>query len=583
MAFLDQINRSPRVSILPDYRKRIERRYDLVDWQASFKTREELEAGVQLDWGTEDDDYDGLRLVAQNINGSTDNPNKSPNDPPPYLLRVYEEISAEDETQVGDPAITYDQDNILEVGIDWIQFSTGTPIYGVPGTTTAPAPFASAILKEEIRTNDGTLQRIRRNYIANGRLSDVTEIRFGGAVYVRTITNIGTTAPATPTGYTLVGPGVLHPDGRRIYTYQFVSAGGGGGPGTGGEIDRNIEYFYSDNQGAVGITRTTIKFVTDDSVASNPITGPVGSELISVDYTQESGYKIWTSAYAQGTGVIKTEIETREAGKLILYTLTALNAPPATPSPTIGGTVVTISTDVANGTRIEDGNIVYTYRYAEGKGQVDLDVQGMGDGSLIYRVTELAAAIGTPAYPGSGTAYLIDLKNEARDGYYLNVATYHKPPATQDRKDTIEWQKPGLASFTGTQLTLSPPATRTLLANVNVSYDTSQDTSTPWEVEAYASFVFNYTTTADLATGLASQVVSGQRGLGGYLSGATSVSGTAGLYNGVLCDTYSAVLISSIPSSRPTGATVLRVMNEPYLTDLSGTVVWKRTVISYTF
>ena len=69
-------------------------------------------------------------------------------------------------------------------------------------------------------------------------------------------------------------------------------------------------------------------------------------------------------------------------------------------------------------------------RYAEGNGTIDLDVQGNGDGSLIYRVTTLTAGSSTPAYPGTGTAYLVNLNNEARDGYYLNVATYHKPPAT---------------------------------------------------------------------------------------------------------------------------------------------------------
>lgn len=575
--YLQDVNRGKKVEVLPDMRLRVTVRLDAVDIQATAGDAAKFATNVVIPWGDPDSDFPQCLLIHQDDFGQTENPNKSPNDPPAYIIRVYEEISATAETQVGEPAITYDQDDILEVGIDWLQFSSGTPTYGVPGTTLAPTPFSSAILKEEIRTNDGTLQRIRRNYIANGILSDVSEIRFGGKLIVRTITNIGTTPPSTPAGYTLVGPGVLHPSGRRIYTYQYANASGTGG--TGGEIDRNIEYFYSPNQGTVGITRTTIKFVTDYSVVSNPITGPVGSELISLDKEDSAGYVTWTAVYSQGTGVIKTEIETREEGKLILYTLTSLNAAPSAPSPTIGGTVVLISTDVANGTRIEDGNIVYTYRWAEGKGQVDLDVRGNGDGSLIYQVTELAAAIGTPAYPGAGTAYLVDLKNEARDGYYLNVATYHKPPAMVTLKQTTQFEKPGVAIFTGSppQLVLTPPVTLTLLADMEVSYGTSQITDDPFTVEAPASFFEAYTPTA---TGIP---VTNTVSLGRYLAGASSINGTASYYNGVLCDIWAATLVSSTPSAFPTGSTVLHTDNEIYLVDLSGTVVYRRRKVSYTF
>jgi hypothetical protein len=111
-----------------------------------------------------------------------------------------------------------------------------------------------------------------------------------------------------------------------------------------------------------------------------------------------------------------------------------------------------------------------------------------------------------------------------------------------------------------------------------VTYSTTQDTTTPWEVEAYASLVETFTPTD---TGIAQ---SRQRGLGGYLAGSSSISGTNSNYNGVLCDSWSAVLVSSIPSSRPTGATVLRVDNDPYITATDGTtVVYRITKVSYTF
>ena len=43
-------------------------------------------------------------------------------------------------------------------------------------------------------------------------------------------------------------------------------------------------------------------------------------------------------------------------------------------------------------------------------------------------------AASTPAYPGSGTGYLISLNQEPRNGYFQNTAVYRKPPATQTFK-----------------------------------------------------------------------------------------------------------------------------------------------------
>ena len=579
--FLQGINRGAKVEILPDERLRVTRRLDANDIQAAAGNSDKFLANIKLPWGTQDDEFPQCRLIHQDDFGQTENPNKSPNDPPAYIIRVYEQIDASAETPVGNADITYDQYNNKIVTQEWIQFSTGPLDNQTVGTTPAPAPNEDAILKEQIETDDGTVRRIKRVYTTGGVLATDYELNFGGNLILLTITSLNE-VPTAPSGYTLFGPGVEYVRGLPLYKYRYSAVNGGGVPGTGAVIDENIEYFYSTNQGVIGITRYTIKYISTLSVISNPITTPAGTELISVEYTDQQGYRLWTAQYAKGTGLISDEQEIHEGGKLIVYKRTAINAVPATPSATIGGTVTLVDDEVQNGTRIEDGTKIYRRVWHEANGTVDNTNTGMADGAIIYRVTTLTAGATTPAYPGSGTAYLVGLKNEARDGYYMNEATYHKPPATQTRRDTIEWQRPGLASFTGTQLTLSPPSTRTLLASVEVSYDVTQDTTVPWEVESYASFVFSYVTTADPGAGLGSQAVSGQKGLGGYLSGATGISG-AGYYNGIHCDSYSAVLVSSIPSTRPTGATVLRVMNEPYLTDLTGVVVWKRTKVSYTF
>lgn len=780
MANLDLRNRSPLAEFLPDSRLRITRTYDVLHDIPMDPAK--LIALVWLAWGTADEDFPGCRLIHQDVQAQG---KEFPDDStkPPYLVRVYEEISATLETLVGNPDVTVTQYNLKEVTIHWIQFSSNSATYQTPGTTAAPAPFTTYILRDQEDTDDGTLRTIKRTYCELGQLAQYEDLKFGGKVLIRTIKTLGTTAPATPTGFTLVSTSIEYVNGLKVYSYGYASASGTPG-GTGGQIGLDTRYEESPDTGTTGVTITKIRWVTALTVASNPTTAPAGAVLIDVDYEDDDGYRLWTVTYAKGVGIVKSDVDTREGGKLIVYSVKALNAVPSAPSPTIGGTVVLITANSRNGSDSEDGSVVYEYtfaegfgtvdtsidskyndrliiykvtslgvapgapaptiggtvvrtatdvreadgyqiftytfaeglgeisrstaygqsidegtigsttvtiknvvapgagqspatlsgfvlvaknlaeedgysewtttwakgaglvvddkiiqvagalvvyhrmalggapgtpsatiggtvtlfdtsvrnadgyqiydyRWAEGNGQNSIETRGEPDGALLYSVITSTAAATTPTYPGSGTAYLISLDQSPQQGYFRNVAIYKKPPATQTRRITIEWQKPGLASFTGTQLTLSPPATRTLLASMAVSYSTSQDTTTPWEVEAYASFVFNYITsplnaagtkaTGDETIVTPSQSVSGQKGLGGYLSGATSTSGTNGLYNGILCDSWNAVLISSIPSSRPSGVTALKVDNEPYLTATDGTVLYRVTKISYTF
>ena len=73
-----------------------------------------------------------------------------------------------------------------------------------------------------------------------------------------------------------------------------------------------------------------------------------------------------------------------------------------------------------------------------------------------------------------------------------------------------------------------------------------------------------------------------QQALGGCLAGASSISGT-GVFNGVDCSAYEAVLVSSIPSAFPGGVLVIHVDNEIYLTATDGTVVFRSKKTSYDF
>lgn len=774
---LQQNNRAVKCEVLPDMRKRVTRRYDVVDQQAATKTTELFDTQVKAAWGTTDETYPECRLIAQDFSGQVQNENKAPNDPPPHLIRVFEEIDANARTQVGRTDISYDQYGRKTAVNEFLQFSDGTTIYtDVVGSSAAPAPNAACILKNFEAPNDGTLIRWKLTYIDSGELARDFELNFGGNLIILTITSLNE-VPATPAGYTLWGPGVEFVEGLPVYKYRFSAVNGGGVPGTAaeisrsyydsqggviafdpanptsgvgavkavikyitaqtvttnpiplpsgftligldeedaqgykmwtgsygfgsgtvdtqdethnegallirtitalgsapatpggytlvsaesrnadgyviytyrfangtgivltgtetreggklilyhrtefnpggaytpatpsatiggtvtlvsrdlknedgfysytstwaegnGEIDRNVEYFYSPNQGTTGITRTSIKYLDANSVGSNPITGPGGAELISVDRVQQDGYQIWSAVYASGTGTIRTETDFRNKGMLVIYKLTALNTAPAAPAPTIGGTVVLISTEVANGTRIEDGNVIYTYTWAEGNGTISNDTRGEPDGALVQLITTLSAAASTPTTPGIGW-YLIGLDSQAESGCYINRATYKKPPVTQTFKKTTTFTKPGNAVISGSplQLVYRGPVTMTVLADVVVDYGTSQITDAPFTVSAFATLYETWTPTA---TGI---TVQRTNALGGYLAESSGTSGTNSVYNGVLCNSWSYSLGSSTPSTFTAAVHVLHTENDPYLTATDGTVVYRRTKVSYDF
>jgi len=580
VAKIDIQNRSPEVLVLPDDRLRVTRVADILNYTS--KDADKFVADLLLPWGTPDETYPNCRLVRQTTPGQNENPAKTPNDPPPQLIRVYEEIDEALETQVGEPAVTYDQYDNKIVTIEFIQFSTGTAVYETVGSSVAPAPNTDAVLKEQIDTDDGTLRTIKRIYTTGGTMSDMQNLRFGGKVIVRTITSLNS-IPATPAGYSLVAPGVTYPRGLPLYAYEFVASNGGGTPGTGGQI--SIDYYNAQGgavsfnpaapSGSDGTTRAVIRYVTAEGVTLNPIPTPAGFVLVGLEMSEDTGYILWTGTYYRGEGLVVDEVTVSEIGALVVYHRVQFGSAPTTPSATIGGTVTLFDSS----TRQADGYVIYDYKWAEGDGQSDYTVEGESDGALTYTVVTYTLAASVPAYPGTGTGYNIRLQQKPGPAYFTNIAVWKKPPEPQTRNETVQFEKPGVAEFTGSppQFLLTAPRTLTLLASVVVDYATSQISDVPFTVSAPASFYENYTPTD---TGIA---VTDTQALGRYLAQASGISGTNSVYNGVLCDEWAAQLISSVPSTFPTGATVLRTENTPYLTDINGTVVWKREKVSYTF
>ncbi len=509
--------KKPFADVLPDGRKRLTR-YFQVTTTGEVPPGLDLAPGTADAWTSAPTGWTGLLLTYKKFE---DEMAQKGADTRPILQLIYEQISATAETPVGNPTVVENQYGYLEVTYEWVQFSSNAFVPQNVGTTTAAAPWAVCVLRDESAPDDGTLRHIKRTYVEGGQLSDVSELRFGGKLTIRTIRSLNE-IPATPSGYTLVGPGVEYINGLPVYSYQFAAASNGSGGGTGGQISQG----FTNNQGgdtafnpaspnsATGEVICTTRYVTTPAITSNPVTQPTGFVLFAVDVQDEAGFRMWETKSGFG-----------------------------------GGDEITV------------------------------DVVGQSDGALMYSVSQNDDDGTTiPAYPGSGTAYNVKLTHTRDNGFFRNIAIWHKPPATQTLNKKINFTKPGSASISGSpiQLVFTSPVTMDILAEVEVSYDVAQISDTPFTVESYAVYYENYT---PVDTGV---TVANTRALGGYLGGASGTSGT-GVFNGIDCSAWEYQLGSSTPSSFSLDLKVLDVDNDLYLTDVSGTVVYRRTKVSYDF
>ena len=117
------------------------------------------------------------------------------------------------------------------------------------------------------------------------------------------------------------------------------------------------------------------------------------------------------------------------------------------------------------------------------------------------------------------------------------------------------------------------------MADAEVSYNTSQLTTSHYFVEYGVYYQLSFIREGQTAGEFIDQSFSN------YVSSGDSVSGTnPDEYNGVLMESYAASLSASSPTARPSGSTVIAPpQNEIYLTATDGTVVYRRTLLTYTF
>jgi hypothetical protein len=268
--------------------------------------------------------------------------------------------------------------------------------------------------------DDGSTRQIRRFYINKGLLKQVDEKRNNEALLIRTLTYLNDTpAAGLISGYTLISTNVENPNGLETTTYTYAK-------GTG-QISQDDEFKNNDK-----LLIRTIRYLSVPSVTVNPITTPTGYIKVKESVDDQEGHRVWTATYAKGNGLIDTNAETRLGGLLLRTTLTYLTDPSVTSNPTTdpfgsGGFVVRSETQDSDGHRVwtvvwtkavtasspNNGNTTSTVEYK--------NIDQYGNPSLtIYRKQRLGAP---PLSPGAN-AVLISSTTTSEDGYILYDQTW---------------------------------------------------------------------------------------------------------------------------------------------------------------
>jgi hypothetical protein len=304
--------RKPDIEVLPDGRIRIVRYV-----AAGHGSRDQGEIDESI--GSPDDGLSTALLVKRAMGLEQGKA---------AIIKTYEVRNSASETQVGLPDVTFADNGLKTIVQDFVQMSSGAYVPGIVGSTQSLID-ATCILQQEQAEDDGTTRQIRRVYINKGLINQSDEIKNNGALLIKTLVFINDVpSPNPPTGYTLVSTQVSSPNGLETTTFTFAKGDG--------EISRTVDFSQSSDQGVTGVTRTVIRYLTANSVTTDP-TSLGGSVKITSDFQDQDGYRIWTATYAKGAGTVIDDIDYSNQGALARYRRVSLGSVPVSPTGVAGG------------------------------------------------------------------------------------------------------------------------------------------------------------------------------------------------------------------------------------------------------
>lgn len=276
----------PEILTLPDGRKRVTRRYTVKAPGAQYANLGTPSApgagGVYLAWGTADAEHTGARLIKQDLAPASQLATEQ------VLVRVYEELPASAELQVGSNQVTYDANGRKTIAAQFLQFASAAFVPGTVGTTTAPSDTA-CVLQGVQASDDGTLRTIARSYLEatavltqvggtsqslddNGRrTAQATFIQLTSATYVEG--TIGTTAAPGLAACVLAGETKQENAAVRTVVRSYVEA-------TALEVQVGADEITADENGRRTITR---RFIQLSSAVY--VQGTIGASLSALSTT----------------------------------------------------------------------------------------------------------------------------------------------------------------------------------------------------------------------------------------------------------------------------------------------------------
>lgn len=238
-----------------------------------------------------------------------------------------------------------------------------------------------------------------------------------------------------------------------------------------------------------------LTLTTKRKINAVPSSPGAGYALISARVDEGTGYTLYTSTYASGTGPInEDEVRYRYNNKLKITTKRSLNAAPTAP---IEDYVTLTNSAVSQG----DGYAVYTYTWVSGSGLIDETTDTRSDGSVLHTITTLnvlgiSPALGTPP----AGSYLANQDSEPGDGFLIYTRQYYVPPTDLVGASAVPVsltvKKPGLIGATSDGISATRmPSIVAVSATAEVVYTDTPvlEAVTPINpgVIAYEKAVFN--------------------------------------------------------------------------------------------
>lgn len=414
---------------------------------------------------------------------------------------------------------------------------TTTAIVSINEAPTSPPGSVLVDAKTDVR-DFGVIYTYR--YVSGeGEISRSTDTRYNGALTVTTISSIGDVPDST--GAIIKAESTVR-DGYIVYTYQFADGQG--------QISSSTDSQYN---GALTVTRVT---------SINEV--PTGSgTVIDTKVDAKDGYTLYSYAFATGSGEIATSSEERYNGALTITTKTSIETPPE-------GSGVVVSTSQ----KAKDGYMIFTYKFAEGSGQISTSTDSRSDGSSLVTTSSLGVE---PTGPG-GDYLEISTATSERDGFILYRTSWYSPPDSYTAPVAMSVSMPAEIihdSAMGPKLSSNAGGPKSVIGTVSVDFSLSPPEAAMIKTLAPVTIVEESYTVKDGGDKIRNQIV--------FRNSATSASTVSTMnaeYKGE--ETSIAVITYSGPSYSEYAGTVLTGwVTEPYFS-AGGVRVWKTSTTEVT-